>query len=581
MGLSAPCHDRTTKRGSLHRPRYLHRPLALIFVVLSRLAAPLSADDVLPDRNIPLAIINVASVERLMNQALVTFEAAGRPELSETLGGLLERVNDLKGFDRNASVGVMVFLNGLIPEMVGYAPVKDLDEVLKTIEIGPITTKKTEDDRFEIVGRRKTFHGKVVADYAFIADNAAALDRNFRDPAALTARLARAYDLALTINLKSVVPDSKELFLGMLRAKSESDLQRRDNEPLSAHRLRKAAGMRNIELIEELLRQGEELTFGWSVSEQERSASLELVVTATPQSDLATFFNDLKGARSHFAGLLQSEAPLTAGFSWKLDRSAKTMLREVISTLEERLTKIFRKATDEAETTANEQPSDPAPELARALQTTIDAGHLDLAMQFVNSPSGAFVLVGGLRVVDGANLANIVADVLIRLKQTKAISDIQLNAFSTQGITFHRLEFKESRRQDEQIYGGKPGLYVGISPDVMWLAVGGDEVQGELERAITKRGQSETELTENVPLQFVMNFSRWMDVFDPKQKPDGFAALARNSFAKGRDALRIEARPIDNGLRFRLTMDEAFLRLIGQQIARQIDAQPEQRPADE
>lgn len=550
----------------------LCRVVMLFATALLGPAFRLSADDVPADPNIPLVVINVASVERLLNQVLVTFEAAGRPELSETLGGALERVNDLKGFDRNQSVGVMIYLSGLLPEAVSYVPVKNIDEVLKTVEIGPVTTKKTGDDRFEIVARRQTLYGRVLADYAFIANSTAALDREFRDPAALTARLSRSYDLAASFNLKSIAPQTRELFLSLLRANSESDLQRRDNEPVSAHRLRKAAGLRNVELIEELILQGQELTVGWSVSGVDKTASLEIVIAATPQSELATYFNELKGTRSRFAGLLTEKTPLTASLSWKLDRSARKMFQEMISTVEAQMIKDLGESAAEPNATEGESPSSAVQQLARVLRSTTDAGHLDMVFQFVARPTGAFVLVGGLKIADAATLSKALTDIFTRLKEKESLSDIRLSALSHQGIVFHRLEFKQTRPQDEKLYGGKPGLYVGVGDDVLWLALGGDEAPAELKRMIDKGAEPVAEEVTHIPLQFVMNFASWMDVFDPEKKPDGFVALARSSFAKGGDSLRIEARPIDDGIRLKITMDEAFLRLVGQQIAKQIDA---------
>lgn len=554
------------------------RRVALVAVLLLpflfvRGTACLFAEEPPSDSNVPLVVINVASVERLISQALVTFEAAGRPELSETLGGALERVNDLKGIDRNQSVGVMIFLSGLVPEAVGYLPVKNFDEVLKTLEIGPIAPKKTGEDRFELAARRQTIYGRVLGDYAFVANSSAALDREFRDPAGLTARLSRSFDLAVSFNLKSILPQTRELFLSLLRANSESDLQRRDNEPVSAHRLRKAAGMRNIELIEELLMQGEEVTVGWSVSATDRRAALEIVISATPGSELATYFNELKGGRSRFASLLSTKAPLTASLSWKLDRSAQKMFHEMIATIEEPLAKgLEQPNVSETSASAGSSPSNAAQQLIGVLRSTTNSGQLDLAFQFFAQPAGTFVLVGGVKIADGPTLATALSDIFPRLKQQGALAEVRPDAFAHQGISFHRLEFKDSRPQDEKLYGGKPGVYVGVADDVLWLAVGADDAPAELKKMIDRSAEPAPEEFVHLPLQFVMNFGSWMDILDPNRKPDGFAALARESFAKGGDSLRIDARGIDDGIRFKISMDEAFLRLVGQQIARQIDA---------
>ncbi|MSR60787.1 MAG: hypothetical protein EXS05_24630 [Planctomycetaceae bacterium] len=538
--------------------------------------SPLAAQEDQGDPNVPLVVINVASVERLLNQAITTFETAGRPELSETLSGALERVNDLKGIDRGQSMGVMVFLNGFSPEGVAYVPVKNLDDLLKTIEIGPVTTNKTGDDRFEITVPGRTLYGRVVEDYAFIADNAAAIDREFRDPVRLTGRLSQAYDLSVSFNLKGIAPATRDLFVNVLRANNENNLQRRDNEPEGQYRIRRAAGQSNVEAIETLVSQGEELTIGWTVSAESKSATLEFVLKARPGSDYAAYFNEAKGHRSRFANLLVAQNPLTASLTWRLDKSARKMVLEMIGAAEAQMLKNLGLAAAEPATGSEAPSGNAVQQVARVLRSTVNAGTIDAAVQFVGQPSGPFVLVGGLKIADAESLSGAVSEILDGVKKNSAVEEVRLNVLTHKGVALHRIEFKTVGPGIERLYGGKPGLFVGVGDDALWLAFGNEEAStAELKRAIDKSAEPIAETATDSPFQLVMNFARWMDMFDPENRPDGFASLARGAFAKGGDALRIEARPIDDGIRTRITMDEAFIRLVGQQIARQIDQNAE------
>ena len=108
----------------------------------------------------PLVIVNVASVDRLLGKADYIFAAAGRPEMSDLIGGLLANIRDLRGMDREKPFGVMVYLNpfGLTPrpEPVGYVPVSDIGELTQTMSVGPASVKKVEgeDNRYEMGGGR-------------------------------------------------------------------------------------------------------------------------------------------------------------------------------------------------------------------------------------------------------------------------------------------------------------------------------------------------------------------------------------------------------------------------------------------
>jgi hypothetical protein len=172
-------------------------------------------------------------------------------------------------------------------------------------------------------------------------------------------------------------------------------------------------------------------------------------------------------------------------------------------------------------------------------------------------------------------LAVAVDDILTRVKQKEAVESVRQNVFSHKGVNVHRLDFRRVRPEDEQLYGGKPSLYVGVGDDVLWVAWGSDAAPTEMRRAIDKGAEPVKEAIVSAPFQLVMNFSKWMNVFDPKKSEDGFAGRARNSFSKGGDALRVEALPMDDGLRVRVTLDEAFIRLLGTQISEQLDKSEE------
>ncbi|MGQ0635931.1 MAG: hypothetical protein ACT4QC_15065 [Planctomycetaceae bacterium] len=563
-----PAGKRGFERGRWLPARVLLLIATIAFAAIERPAVAQQSDET--DPNVPLLIVNVASVERLLNQAVSTFEAAGRPELSEMLGGALERVNDLKGLDRNLSTGVMLFLNGLSPELVTYVPVKDVGELAKTAEIGPITTKKTGEDRYELVGGRQTLYVKLVNDYAFVADSAAGVDRKFRDPVRMTGRLSSSYDVAVSLNLRSITPLTRDLFLGMFRASTENGLQRRDDEPEGAYRVRRAAGNRNLEVIEQLVKEGEELTIGWSLSPTGRSGALEIVASAMRDSEYANYLNELKGTHSHFANLLKEGSPLIASLSWKLDRSAKKMLRDMLAGIATDLGRNLNVASDSAEA-AGEGPANPVAQLVAVLQKTAEIGHLDFAAQYLGRPPGPFVLLAALKVADDGQLAGALADIVGRLNNMRALSKVRENDFSHEGVTFHRVEFANFPEDRQRLYGENPGLYFGAGSGVLWVALGGDEAAGELKRGIDALAKPVPESVTTPPLQVVMNFSSWMDMFDPTHREGGIAELARRSFSKGGDALRIEAIPVPDGLRIRVNLDEAFLRLLGQSIARRLD----------
>jgi hypothetical protein len=525
----------------------------------------------------PLLVVNIASVERVLKQADVAFESAGRVELSETIGSALERVNDLKGLDRNQPLGLLVYLQGITPQVVGFAPVENLDNLLKTIELGPVTTKKTAEDRIEIAGPRQTLYGKLQRGYAFVSNTEEALDHEFGDPAKFTAKLSAVYDISASINLKTLPPITRDLFLGFIRSQTEINLQRRDSEPEGAYRIRKADGLRNLEFIEMLLSQGEELTVGWSVSPTDRSAALEAIALATPESELASNFNQLYSVKSQFANLIKdtSKFPLVASMSWKIDKSGQKFMKELFTGVEMELGKQLAKASSSSGTgtaTSSDATTEAAlHDLLDVLRETAQAGHFDFAAQFVGEPGSPFVLLGGLKVTNGDKLSTALADIVTRLKSNAELAETQTNAAEHKGVRLHRIQPKRMGEAEERLYGAKPSFYLGAGGKSFWFAFGGDNALVELRKAIDIVDRPVADTVASVPFQFVMNFSRWMEIFGAGGGSDGFASRAKSAFDKGGDTLRIDVKPLDNGMRLRVQLDEAFLRLLGQEIGRRID----------
>lgn len=531
-----------------------------------------------PDVDRPLLIVNVASVERLLNQAVFAFEEGGRPELAETLGAGLAKINDLKGIDRRQSMGVMVFLSkGIVPvpENVAYVPVKNIDELLKTLEIGPLTTKKVGDNQYEIVSGTRKWQVLVRRDYAFVAETREALDHDLGDPAAFSSKLAKAFDIGAVLDLTSLTQTTRDIFAGTFRAKAESDLQRRDNEPVAAHRMRRAVGMQRLEFLEQLLAQGEQVTLGWRTSQDEKSSALELQVSAKPGSEFANTFNELRGTRTHFANLLSGRPPLTVAASLKLDKSNRKLWKELFTGMELRLLERLSIAADST--------SEPAPsvrELSKTLQAAIESGHLDAVVQFVGKPPGPFVLVGGMRVNDSIQAANALRGIFQGLPGTKLAPETQLSAFTHKGIEFHRLQIQQN---EESLYGGKPSFYFGAGESVVWFAVGCDEATAELKKAIDRVSEPIREASAATPFQIAVNLSDWFEIIDPRKR----MSLARQALTDSKDTLRVDLQGTSDGAKLRIRFDEGFIRLVGMGLAKsaeqwrtKLDAEAAPKPSE-
>ena len=149
----------------------------------------------------PLVIFNVASLDRLLGDVRYLFVAAGQDQINEQIESGIAGVNNLKGIDRSKPFGGMIFLApGIPPEpvFVGYVPVSNIQELAETIGggEGPAQLKRVEGetDRYELIGREGNQQVILKAGYAFISQDADALDRKFLDPVKLTSALSSSHE---------------------------------------------------------------------------------------------------------------------------------------------------------------------------------------------------------------------------------------------------------------------------------------------------------------------------------------------------------------------------------------------------
>ncbi len=75
--------------------------------------------------------------------------------------------------------------------------------------------------------------------------------------------------------------------------------------------------------------------------------------------------------------------------------------------------------------------------------------------------------------------------------------------------------------------------------------------------------------TSQPPFNVVLRTARWLKL--PNEKSDEGREIAEEAFRSQDDAARLEVRPTDSGIKFRLQFERSFVRFIGSLLARQFD----------
>ena len=576
---------------SMHSMACLRRSLFVftaLFCALYPHPRVFSADTTSSEVDYPLVVFNVASIQRLRENAGLMFESAERKEMTDLVDQwMVDTLKETKGFDRTRPFGSMMYLNSesfIRPIGVTYLPVTNLDDALQTLAYGngTITPVEGKTNRHEI---RFTENFKLRTFYRghylfFITPDAGetSLDFNFPDPEKLTTRLSAQYDVAASCLIKSIPIGLKTVALEAVKNQMIADLQQRDDEPESVYRLRRASGEGWVDLLDKVVNQGEEFTIGGRLDPETKTGRIDLEIAGTSDSKLAKFFQNMAGKKTYFGNLLTNPSTFTMSASWQLEEKQ----RKLLVTYFEAAQRDLAKTTDRDAETDLGKIVDP---IFKTLMTSADVGHLDGFAQLNGAEQGNFVLLAGVKLSTSRNLPSQISELLSYLKDnpkgSELLTKLDLDVDSIDSFPVHRLPINPPDAPGQRMFGESAQLYLFANTQAIWVAFGGNPALDSLKESVASVAlpQAPQQNRNRVPFQFITHAKNWLSVADTENENTvKFNERAQASFESDNDAMTIEVRPTDRGLRLRTEFEPGFLSLLGRGIASGIDTGAFQRP---
>jgi hypothetical protein len=521
---------------------------------------------------VPFAVLNIASVERLLKDTEFMFRSIDRPDVYQFAMSILAgQANDLKGIERTRPLGVMMFLEpGLPPRPmpVLYMPASNPDEFIKTAAVGKMNFEKLSENKYEVTMPRGS--EKQTALFSdgllYMSPSAVMIDGPLPDPIKLSETLTSRYDVALSLRINSIPPILRDVFVTFLRTTTEAEMQRRDGEGEGEYRLRKANAQNTMEALEELLTEVDEITIGWDGNEELRKGVLELNILAKPDSDTAKAIKDMAGRPSVFH-IAQEDTgkPLTAAMAWRWNKRERQFMAELVEGARIKMTE---------ELTKQSKDSTGANTLCDVAAATVARGYADAFVQVAVPEPGKFIVLGGVS-LQGADAA---APALVNVFQQipeEANKDvtIETNLDSHQGVAFTR--FSPTRKDDVKFFGGVPSFWCGCGRDAFWFTFGADQafntLRDAMDRILTSgpapNGQSD-------PFVLIVRRAAWQSLTpNPNRRREVTGhELAGQAFTTTNDALKVYTRPTEQGIRTRVEFEEGFIKYFALFLARQYDA---------
>lgn len=570
---------------SLLSVRWLCRvagPAALLIA----LACPgrVMAQDVAEENIIekPLVTLSAASVDRILTDVKEVLDGVGRQDTVGVMDGYISSLlNDFKGMEREKPFGAMLFLKpGFVPQpvVVGFLPVKSIDDLKDSLEgVAPVVIEKIpgEVDRYEVIGPNGSpLFVHMSGGYAYLSNDESQLDLNLPVPADVVGALSEKYDMSVKVDVKSIPPGMKELFLGFLTNQAAAQMAQRDDEPTAVFEMRKARGERDMAVLRNMLVDGESLVFGLDVSSEKKKAVIDIMLDARPGSEFAKMMTTVATERSLFEAIAEREGPLTASMVSKFQPAD---IELGVKSLE--AGRIWLNSTLADLEFDAEAPKNPAVErVAASLTRIVERGLLDGFVQVRGDKPGEFSVIGGFRVNGSESLNTGLAD-LVRIVQQKfqdneALQAVEVNALTAGGVGLHRIVFPPDN-DIERFFGRDAAAHFGAGRGAVWFAIGNGQALTEVESAMDEIRDNANRKPAGAPAPFrmTMRMTNWLKLVE-KPNPEREGATKRyewmnEAFNTENDLLKMEIRPTENGTRVRMTMEEGFLRIIGLNVARE------------
>jgi len=526
---------------------------------------------------VPIAVVMFSGIERGFQELDYIFETIEHPELSDIVSASLANLNDLKGIDQEKPLGLMLFLKpgtgfNIFPTLgfVGFLPCENFEDVLKTfgttgMQIGKVPES---EDRYSMKGSGQNFFFEKVGEQILLTNDETMLDAELPDPVSLTKTLATRYDFAAQANIKNVPIGMRKILLQFLRSQMEIQMQRRDEEPEGPWRMRKASLANNLHFIEQLATQGDSLTIGLDVSKELRKAVVEIDLNAKPGSQFAKYLGDSGGVTSYFRVLQDDPSIISAYMSWELQKEDALNLKEMALGMQQALEYEILETNPPPD---GEEPQLRLGGLFECLAETAEAGTLDGFGRMQTTATGESVIMASVRVINGTTASVSIADLLQYVEDKDSDNqDIQLNADSYRGVTFHRVSPTTQDSDSKRIFGENWSMYFGAGERTLWFVMGGEEAIPIVHAAIDQilDPASQKTLPDSAPFRFTLNMSQWMAIFEnPERERRGFGKKMAETFEAGDDKIIADMTPRENGIRYRIRFEEGFVKLVGLALA--------------
>jgi hypothetical protein len=512
----------------------------------------------------PVAVLTIASYERLMSDIAFVGNLAGSPDLDKNLEGMIQLFTQgqgLNGLDKKRPLGITLTTDGTQFQPLVVLPVTNLKTLLEALAGLIGEAQDNGNGVFELnVFNQKVFV-KEKNGWAFVGQTTEALESVPKDPTQLFGGLEKSYDVAARLYVQNVPELYRTLLIDQMRMGVEASLSRQTDESDEAFESRKKMVATQIEALSKAINDVDQLTLGVALDTKLKNAHIDLSVSVLPGSDSAKQIAQVQSGTSDFAGFLVPEAAASLNLTAKIEKTQGDQIVTALKTFREQTLKHIEtndKLTDES---SKKLAKEMVGQVFDAIDATIESGKID-AGATLNLSDKAMALVVGAYVADPKPLEDALKKFAKLAEKEPNFPGIKFDADKHGNVRFHTATIPVPESEEiSKVLGTKLDVGVGIGPKSIYLAVGTDSLalcKTLIDKSKADAGKQVPPFQLNVSLAPIFQFAAAM------HPEPTLAAMAKDlAEAKGKDHVSLVVSPEPNAIKIRLMAEEGVLQLLG------------------
>ena len=387
----------------------------------------------------PLVTVAFSGYDEIKRDVAMIGQLGGNPKLADALEGLLAMATGgkgLDGLDTSKPWGFVVQTEGEKFPMFGFVPVKDFKKLMDlTIQLG-LPAKDNGDGTYGLTIPGPNVTIKAQAGWAIVTIGGMEPASVPADPSAGVGDLPKKYDIAVRGSVKNVPEQFKQLFISQIQMVMQMAGRRTPGESDEEYAVRSNVMKMSLQQYITLVKELDEITLGFAIDQQTKTAYLDTQMTALPGSKTAQQMAAMTDAKTNLAGFDLPGASLVANMTSNISDADLAQWKGITKAGRDAVLKeVANQGLSDAELAIAKQIIN---DLFDVADKTLDARKVDVGVTIMLAPDAA-TMAYGVQVVDAAKVEKVLKQIVAEVaKEAPDVAKmVKFDAETHQGVRFH------------------------------------------------------------------------------------------------------------------------------------------------